>query len=100
MLALEKPISSKAVRPSGEIFSKLAGRLTKGSVLRNEMRLAALGSSCTASSRFAAANWLGVKAKELKPVVITTAGGVGGTGGTGGTGLLTVRNARVTEVRA
>ena len=48
------------------------------------MRLGRLGSSCTASSRLAAAGWLGVNAKELKSVVAMT----------GGTGDAEFRNSR------
>jgi hypothetical protein len=96
MLAFEKPISSKAVRPSGKIFWKSFGRLANGSALRKEIRLAALaafGSICTASRRFADANWFGVNAKELKSVVITTSGApVAGV-----MGVLIVRNSRVTD---
>ena len=57
------------------------------------LALAAFGSICTASRRFADANWFGVNAKELKSVVITTSGApVAGV-----MGVLIVRNSRVTD---
>ena len=73
---------------------RTVGRLAKDSALRKEMRLLALGSSCTASSRLAAASWLGFNAKDEKSVGMTTSGGPGVTG------VLSVRNSRVTDWRA
>src|SRR5208283_3043373 len=105
LFAFEKPISKIAVRPSGEIFSKSPGRLAKGSLLRKEIKLAALGSSCTASSRFAAASSSGVSANEAKFIVAITVGGtteglvgtVGTVGITGETGVVWFRNSRTTD---
>src|SRR5271165_2635902 len=105
MFAFEKVISQKAVRPSGEILLKSPGRLAKGSLSRKEIRFAALGSSCTASSRFAAASWLGVSANEAKFIVAITVGGtteglvgsVGTVGITGETGVVWFRNSRTTD---
>src|ERR1700720_3224818 len=94
MLAFEKVISSNAVRPSGDIFSKAPGRLATGSWKRNAMRFAAFGFNSTRSTRLAAASSLGVKANEAKLMVaITVVGVLGGIVGiTGEIGPVIFRN--------
>jgi hypothetical protein len=68
---------------------------------RKETRLAGLGSSCTASSKFPAAVWLGVKregAEVRGNYYCGCAGGVPGVpGGRGITGAVRLRNSSVTN---